>query len=142
MAKIIIKAVFDSSEASSGIAKLKQQINEINRASVNISSDGKGLNDTASALTNINSAAKSLTLTYKTAQSSTDNFTQSTSQSTDALNKMDTAAGKASESITSMIGKFTQWYLIGNLVSGVNRAFQEALDTMQAVDDELVVVSQ
>ncbi len=52
---------------------------------------------------------------------------------------MDDVPGK-SESLISNITKFTKWYLIGNAVSGVVRSLKDALDTMKAVDTDLVTV--
>lgn len=45
-----------------------------------------------------------------------------------------------SESLISNIAKFTRWYIIGNVVSGVVRSLKEAVQTIKDVDSELVTV--
>lgn len=50
------------------------------------------------------------------------------------------AQTKSHESLLKSVGKYTTWYLIAGAVSAVTRAFTDAIDTMKAVDDELVAV--
>lgn len=47
---------------------------------------------------------------------------------------------KQADSLFANMKKFTTWYLIGGVISGVTRNFSDALKMMKAVDDELVVV--
>lgn len=56
------------------------------------------------------------------------------------VEKRTNSLNTATTSLMSNIAKFTQWYIIGNAVSGVVRSFDKAIDTMKAVDDELVIV--
>lgn len=54
--------------------------------------------------------------------------------------KQVTEMKESHESLLKSVGKYTTWYLIAGGVSAVTRAFTDALDTMKAVDDELVAV--
>lgn len=44
------------------------------------------------------------------------------------------------DSLGRIVLKMAAWQLLGNAIASVRRAFSEALDTMKAVDDELVTV--
>ncbi len=57
-----------------------------------------------------------------------------------ALNDVTESANKAGDSLLENAKKFATWMLLGNAISGVKRAFEEALDEMKAADSELVTV--
>lgn len=44
------------------------------------------------------------------------------------------------DSLDKIVLKMAAWQILGNAISSVRRAFSDALDTMKAVDDELVTV--
>lgn len=47
---------------------------------------------------------------------------------------------KKTETLWDNFQKFARWYIIGNAFSGIVRSMKEALETMKAVDDELVTI--
>ena len=47
---------------------------------------------------------------------------------------------RKAETLWDNFQKFARWYIIGNAFSGIVRSMREALDTMKAVDDELVTI--
>ncbi len=47
---------------------------------------------------------------------------------------------KKAETLWDNFQKFARWYIIGNAFSAIVRSMREALDTMKAVDDELVTI--
>ena len=47
---------------------------------------------------------------------------------------------KKSETLLDNFEKFARWYIIGNVFSSIVRSMKEALQTMKAVDDELVTI--
>ena len=47
---------------------------------------------------------------------------------------------KKTESLWDNFKKFARWYIIGNAFSGIVRSMKDALETMKAVDDELVTI--
>lgn len=57
-----------------------------------------------------------------------------------ALNDVTESANKAGDSLLENAKKFATWMLLGNAISGVKRAFEEALDEMKKADSELVTV--
>lgn len=157
MADIItlsVKAV-GATEALATLQKLQTVTKSLNSTAVNIKvntsgADTKALNTlnslknaegeltnardkTAQATQRAESAQRQYTSAQEQAAKVQRNVTRETGNGTDAVKKQE-------QSLTSMIGKFTQWYLIGGIVSGVSNAFREALSTMKAVDDELVTV--
>ena len=56
------------------------------------------------------------------------------------LNDVTESANKAGDSLLENAKKFATWMLLGNAISGVKRAFEEALDEMKKADSELVTV--
>lgn len=56
------------------------------------------------------------------------------------LGKSMDSAAKSANSLASEVLKFTKWYVIGNTVSSMVRSLKDAVETMKAVDDQLVTV--
>ncbi len=65
---------------------------------------------------------------------------QSGEQVGSTISKIGTQAEKTGNSLLENAKKFATWMLLGNAISGVKRAFEEALDEMKAADSELVTV--
>lgn len=57
-----------------------------------------------------------------------------------AANELTDATNRTGDSLLSNAKKFATWMLLGNAISGVKRAFEEALDEMKKADSELVTV--
>lgn len=49
-------------------------------------------------------------------------------------------AGLMGDSFVRVAGKMALWQVMGNAIAGVKRSFTEALETMKAVDDEMVTI--
>nr|DAG49923.1 MAG TPA: minor tail protein [Caudoviricetes sp.] len=65
---------------------------------------------------------------------------QSGEQVGGTISKIGTQAEKTGNSLLENAKKFATWMLLGNAISGVKRAFEEALDEMKKADSELVTV--
>lgn len=57
-----------------------------------------------------------------------------------AANELADATNRTGDSLLSNAKKFATWMFLGNAISGVKRAFEEALDEMKKADSELVTV--
>lgn len=57
-----------------------------------------------------------------------------------AAHELADATNRTGDSLLSNAKKFATWMLLGNAISGVKRAFEEALDEMKKADSELVTV--
>lgn len=57
-----------------------------------------------------------------------------------AAHELTDATNRTGDSLLSNAKKFATWMLLGNTISGVKRAFEEALDEMKKADSELVTV--
>lgn len=58
------------------------------------------------------------------------------------LKKVEKSSEKSAQSIGNMIGKFTQWYLIGGLVTGLIRAFKNVVSQVKEMDKALVELNK
>lgn len=61
-------------------------------------------------------------------------------RATKAAHELTDATNRTGDSLLSNAKKFATWMLLGNTISGVKRAFEEALDEMKKADSELVTV--
>lgn len=57
-----------------------------------------------------------------------------------AAKKTSGFAGLMGDSFVRVAGKMALWQVMGNAIAGVKRSFTEALETMKAVDDEMVTI--
>ena len=112
MAQIVIKAVLDATSANAGIEQLKQKINSIEQKTVVVNADTSGLNKVSDAA---GKAEKSFSQTEK-------------------------AATKTGDSIGKLAGKVALWAAATTMIYAPIKAFEEALKTLQAVDDQLVTI--
>lgn len=65
---------------------------------------------------------------------------QSGEQVGSTISKIGTQAEKAGNSLLENAKKFATWMVLGNVISGIKRSFEEALDEMKKADSELVTV--
>lgn len=56
--------------------------------------------------------------------------------------QMGNSAKKAGQSVFDMIGKFAQWYIVGQIVSAPVAAFKDAVQELKNVDSELVSIQK
>ena len=61
-------------------------------------------------------------------------------QELDDMAKSAETAAKKTESLWDNFQKFARWYLVGNVIVNIKRSLDDALETMRAVDDELVTI--
>ena len=59
---------------------------------------------------------------------------------TNELGEATEKTAKKTESLWDNFQKFARWYIIGNAFSSIVRSMKDALETMKAVDDELVTI--
>lgn len=83
----------------------------------------------------VKSSSSSAGTAMTEAASSADKFTKS-------ADKLDASAKKAGQSVFDMVGKFAQWYIIGQLVSASVASFKEAVEELKNVDSELVSIQK
>ena len=72
---------------------------------------------------------------------------QSTAKAAKSVKSVGTAAKETSgfadlmgDSFVRVAGKMALWQVMGNAIAGLKRSFTEALETMKAVDDEMVTI--
>lgn len=95
------------------------------------------------------STFQQFSVSVKNASGDYDNFTYSVQNGTNEIYKaeqgmssINKTAGKLSQSLTDMVGKFAQWAVVSALVYATIRAFQDAVEELKAVDAELVNIQK
>lgn len=85
--------------------------------------------------------AKSKVITATAQQTAADaKLKDANTRAIKAANELTDATNRTGDSLLSNAKKFATWMLLGNAISGVKRAFEEALDEMKKADSELVTV--
>lgn len=86
-------------------------------------------------------AAKSKVIAATAQQTAADaKLKDANTRATKAAHELTDATNRTGDSLLSNAKKFATWMLLGNTISGVKRAFEEALDEMKKADSELVTV--
>lgn len=121
----------------SGLEKLNKQnvaaLNSVARLTTAIS------NQTAAEAKLETAQAKVITATAR--QTAADaKLKDANTRATKAAHELTDATNRTGDSLLSNAKKFATWMLLGNTISGVKRAFEEALDEMKKADSELVTV--
>ena len=83
------------------------------------------------------------TLVQEKAKAAAEKRADAEHKATSATKELGEATEKTAqkaETLWDNFQKFARWYIIGNAFSGIVRSMREALDTMKAVDDELVTI--
>ena len=164
MADVILIKVSTSGDdkAVLSLSKIQAAIDRINKTPVNINIDqstAKALNAQAKIETAVQKRAASenrLAVQIEKTKQATEsriraeaNLANQVEKTAQAQIKAETATKKLSSGMESAgkssqnaIGKFTEWLVIGNLVTGTLNAVTGALDTMKAVDSELTTISK
>jgi TP901 family phage tail tape measure protein len=115
-------------KSASALDKLGASMEKVASSSGKMNISTQGVNGLAKSSTEAGNAAN-------TAATQTDKFSESTQ-------KLKNNASYANQTITNMVGKFAQWYLIGNLVSAPVSAFKDAVQELKNVDSELVSIQK
>ena len=106
-------------------------------------SGGAGV-DYASAIDvefrSVASAADTAASSAARASSAFSNFGDNARAAWNTLKEGTPIADALGDSIGNIIVKITTWQVVNGIVASIKRAFTDALDTMKAVDDELVTV--
>ena len=150
MADIITLSVktIGGTEALTLLQNLQSVSNSLNATPITIKVSASNIKNQTSSLNDLASAAQKAEASVSGVATASQKVSTTAAQAGKSiesgintpLKETNTIAKQTGDTFTSMIGKFTKWYAIGTLVSGVTRSFREALDTMKAVDDELVTV--
>lgn len=161
MAQIIFKGVPDFTEVRAEIAKLKQEVASVSSTKVNLNGTAQGLNGAANAAgklaqnlqkvstnpTAIQKQAEALTGISTASKSAADGataFGEAFLNSSDKVQKgtkeMTEKNGLLGDSFTNVYLKMLQWQVMGTIVSKTIGSFRDAISTMKAVDDEMVMV--
>lgn len=134
--------------ANSGLTKTEIELNKNSKAAIEATQAYEQYKESqAAAVTPLQEQINAITgvsRSFKSAKDSAEIFrmnglTPLEKQLRNAEKAMSDVAGK-SESLISNIAKFTRWYLIGNAVHAITASLRDALNTMKAVDSELVTV--
>lgn len=134
--------------ANSGLTKTEIELNKNSKAAIEATQAYEQYKESqAAAVTPLQEQINAITgvsRSFKSAKDSAEIFrmnglTPLEKQLRNAEKAMSDVAGKT-ESLISNIAKFTRWYLIGNAVHAITASLRDALDTMKAVDSELVTV--
>lgn len=130
--------------------QLKQEIAQLKATPITLRVDAKGFDEISSkAIRAINAQARltraqnELAVAQEKTRQSAYNLAaaqEKTRRQTQALGDEAAKTAKKTESLWQSIVKNAKWYLISGAVSGVTRAFKDAIATMKNVDDELVTV--
>ena len=95
------------------------------------------------------STFQQFSVSVKNASGDYDTFTYSVNTGTkdiykaeQGLSSINKTAGKLSQSLTDMVGKFAQWAVVSALFYAPIRAFQDAVEELKAVDAELVNIQK
>ena len=154
--------VIGSSTAISELRTLDELVQKLNNTKVNIQIGGNStstLEKRAEALKQLSTSVQELssksgkinistTGVDKLAKSTTDagNAASEASGKTDKFSesakKLGDSANSAGQTVSDMVGKFAQWYIIGELVSAPIAAFKEAVQELKNVDAELVNIQK
>lgn len=154
--------VIGSSTAISELRTLDELVQKLNNTKVNIQIGGNStstLEKRAEALKQLSTSVQELssrsgkidistTGVDKLAKSTTDagNAASEASSKTDKFSestkKLGDSANSAGQTVSNMVGKFAQWYIIGELVSAPIAAFKEAVQELKNVDAELVNIQK
>ena len=154
--------VIGSSTAISELRTLDELVQKLNNTKVNIQIGGNStstLEKRAEALKQLSTSVQELssksgkinistTGVDKLAKSTTDagNAASEASGKTDKFSesakKLGDSANSAGQTVSNMVGKFAQWYIIGELVSAPIAAFKEAVQELKNVDAELVNIQK
>ena len=154
--------VIGSSTAISELRTLDELVQKLNNTKVNIQIGGNStstLEKRAEALKQLSTSVQELssksgkinistTGVDKLAKSTTDagNAASEASGKTDkfseSVKKLGDSANSAGQTVSNMVGKFAQWYIIGELVSAPIAAFKEAVQELKNVDAELVNIQK
>lgn len=121
----------------SGLEKLNKQnvtaLNSVARLTTAIS------NQTAAEAKLETAQAKVITATARQTEADA-KLKDANTRATKAAHELTDATNRTGDSLLSNAKKFATWMLLGNAISGVKRAFEEALDEMKKADSELVTV--
>ena len=121
----------------SGLEKLNKQnvtaLNSVARLTTAIS------NQTAAEAKLETAQAKVITATARQTEADA-KLKDANTRATKAAHELTDATNRTGDSLLSNAKKFATWMLLGNTISGVKRAFEEALDEMKKADSELVTV--
>lgn len=121
----------------SGLEKLNKQnvaaLNSVARLTTAIS------NQTAAEAKLETAQAKVITATARQTAANA-KLKDANTRATKAAHELTDATNRTGDSLLSNAKKFATWMLLGNTISGVKRAFEEALDEMKKADSELVTV--
>lgn len=121
----------------SGLEKLNKQnvaaLNSVARLTTAIS------NQTAAEAKLETAQAKVITATARQTAANA-KLKDANTRAIKAAHELTDATNRTGDSLLSNAKKFATWMLLGNTISGVKRAFEEALDEMKKADSELVTV--
>lgn len=161
MAKIVFQGVPDFTAVRAEIAKLKQEVASVSSTKVNLNGTAQGLNGAANAAgklagnlqkvstnpTAIQKQVEALTGISTASKSAADGataFGEAFLNTSDKVQKgtkeMTEKNGLLGDSFTHVYLKMLQWQVMGTIVSKTIGAFRDAISTMKAVDDEMVMV--
>lgn len=143
MAQITLKILGNNTDALQKIADIKTEIGKIESNPIKIKVDSSGVEAAGEASkTAAASQEKFNAVQVKTAESAS-TAQRAQTQAATAIRKTGDAAQQASkhtESLLDNMAKFARWWAVGGVVTSITRSLSEALDTLKAVDDELVAV--
>lgn len=103
--------------------------------------------DTRQANVNIKATAKNVAAVQEAFQDAGKKVQQSSEKAAEKVKSVGQAAKETSgfadlmgDSFGRVAAKMALWQVMGNAIAGVKRSFTEALETMKAVDDEMVTI--
>ena len=121
----------------SGLEKLNKQnvtaLNSVARLTTAIS------NQTAAEAKLETAQAKVITATARQTAANA-KLKDANTRATKAANELTDATNKTGDTLLSNAKKFTTWMVLGNVISGIKRTFEDALEAMKKADAELVTV--
>lgn len=138
------------SKAEQDLSKLQNLVKDLNAKPVTINvkvdGDAKALKAAAqleSATARRVKAENELKIAQEKTKQATERRVAAETKATASTQKLGQATeetARHTETLWDNFMKFARWYIVGGAFVGITRALREALQTMKAVDDELVVV--
>ena len=158
---IQLKVQYSDGGALTSLTKISEMADKLNAKTINVKINVSGLEKlNKQNVTALNSVARLTTAISKqtaaeakleTAQAKVITATakqtaanaklkDANTRATKAANELTDATNKTGDTLLSNAKKFTTWMVLGNVISGIKRTFEDAFEAMKKADAELVTV--
>ena len=129
----------DVASVNTSLKKIQTQINPlIIKVQIDTASAQRQLNSLTTAKTTGNVGIGTKTTSTANVATQLNNYTTSAKKATTATKNLNVQTEKSAQSFGNMVLKFSQWFLIGTLVSSVTRSMMGVVSAIVDIDTALV----